>query len=465
MVIPIQEKQQLNTMEPLNKNRFYNSISYIYVALLLLVVALFFGFTASLHYIFPGLLTPYFSFEKIRPLHVSSAIFWIITASMGSVFSYLQQHTGKKIYSTRLAQIQFYIFLFTFAFILISYCIGIFGGREYWEFHPIFACPIIIGWILFIINFYKSCSIFKPQPVFVWMWLTGIIFFLFTYLESYLWVFPYFGNNLVNDMTIQWKSYGSMVGAWNMLIYGSSLFLMEKISKDKALGQSRIAFGMYFIGLLNMLFNWGHHLYTLPTHGYIKHIGYLVSMTELLILGKIILTWKSTLINAVKHFNNVSYRFILAADVWIFLTLLLAIMMSVPAINIYTHGTHITVAHTMGATIGINSFLLLAIAFDIVNVEQPKVKNANLGFNRSYWCLNISLFIFWMSLIFAGLYKAKWQMNLDRMPFNNMMSQLKPFFISFFISGSIIIISLLAIIIPLLNKSLFKVLLKPRDKI
>ncbi|MBK7605177.1 MAG: hypothetical protein IPI15_16690 [Saprospiraceae bacterium] len=47
-------------------------------------------------------------------------------------------------------------------------------------------------------------------------------------MESYLWIFPYFRNNIVNDMTLQWKSYGSMVGSWNMLIYGSSIFLMEK---------------------------------------------------------------------------------------------------------------------------------------------------------------------------------------------------------------------------------------------
>ena len=40
----------------------------------------------------------------------------------------------------------------------------------------------------------------------------------------------------------------------------------------------------------------------------------------------------------------------MAADIWIFLTLVLAIAMSIPAINVYTHGTHITVAHTMGAT-------------------------------------------------------------------------------------------------------------------
>jgi len=117
-------------------------------------------------------------------------------------------------------------------------------------------------------------------------------------------------------MTIQWKSYGSMVGAWNMMIYGSSIYLMEKISGDKKYSHSTIAFVLYFTGLFNLMFNWGHHIYTLPTHNFIKHISYIVSMTELFILGKIIWQWKSTLTTAQKHFNRTAYRFIIAADVW-----------------------------------------------------------------------------------------------------------------------------------------------------
>src|SRR5690606_10460691 len=122
-----------------------------------------------------------------------------------------------------------------------------------------------------------------------------------------------------------------------------------------------------FTGLFNLMFNWGHHIYTLPTHSYVKHIGYAVSMTELVLLARIIFLWKQSLSTAKKNFHHAQYRFMAAADLWIFLTLTLAIAMSVPGINLYTHGTHVTVAHTMGATIGINSFLLLAIAFDILH--------------------------------------------------------------------------------------------------
>ena len=438
-------------MAPLNNNRLTTSKLFIIAGLLLMAAGMLFGLTGALQYLVPGFLKQYLSFEIIRPLHVSSVIFWIIFAAMGAVLTYLQQYTGKKIFSPVLVKIQFCIFIFSVPVILISYVAGVFGGREYWEFHPVLAIPIAAGWILFIINFIKSTGSFSKQPVYVWMWITGLVFFLFTFIESYLWIFPYFRNHVVNDMTVQWKSYGSMVGSWNMLIYGSSIFLMEKISGNKKYSHAPIAFVLYFTGLFNLMFNWGHHIYTLPTYPFVKHIGYAVSMTELFILGRIIWQWKSSVSTARKHFHHTAYRFIMAADIWIFLTLALAIAMSIPTINVYTHGTHITVAHAMGATIGINSFLLLAIAFDILQDTCVPLSHNIKWLNRGYFTANISLFIFWLSLIVAGILKAKWQMSDAKIPFSTMMIQLRPYFIIFFIAGSAMTTGFMLILYPLLK--------------
>ncbi|MBI2729552.1 MAG: cbb3-type cytochrome c oxidase subunit I [Sphingobacteriales bacterium] len=441
-------------MELLNSKQVTTPKLFIIAGLLLLVTGMLWGLTGGLQYLVPGFLKQYLSFEKVRPLHVSSVVFWIIFAAMGGALTYLQQHTGRKIYSPLLIRIQFGVFIFSIMVILISYCAGVFGGREYWEFHPLLALPIALAWVLFLVNFIRSIGSFKKQPVYVWMWLTGIVFFLFTFLESYLWIFPYFRNNVVNDMTVQWKSYGSMVGSWNMLIYGSSIYLMDKISNSKTGSHSKIAFILYFTGLFNLMFNWGHHIYTLPTHAYIKHISYAVSMTELFILGRIIFKWGATLATAKKQFHKLSYRFLAAADAWIFLTLLLAIAMSIPAVNVYTHGTHITVAHTMGATIGINSFLLLAIAFDILNDTCQPFEPYKKIFNRGYWLANVSLLIFWISLVSAGIIKAKWQMSEQRIPFSSMMLQLRPYFILFFVSGLLLLMGFILVIYPLVKNQL-----------
>lgn len=437
-------------MEPFIKKGNITGESYLIAGLFLLFSGLLFGLTGSLQYIIPGFLKSYLSFEKVRPLHVSSVVFWILSGATGSVFVYLEQHTKREA-STGFIKTQFYLFFASVVVILGSYMIGIFGGREYWEFNPVLAVPLMAVCLLFLVHVVKSIRSLRQQPVYVWMWLTGAIFLLFTFIESNLWVFPYFSRNVVNDMTIQWKSYGSMVGAWNMLIYGSSIFLMDKISGSDTSSHSKTAFLLFFTGLFNLMFNWGHHIYTLPTHGYIKHISYAVSMTELFILGRIIYNWSATVNKSKRYFHHLSFRFLLAADVWVFLTLLLAILMSVPGINRYTHGTHITVAHTMGATIGINTFILLAIAADILTSNCRFSVPQRKFINRGFWLTNISLLLFWCSLMVAGILKAKWQMSNHNIPFSSMMLQLKPWFFAFFISGVMLLSGFSLIIFPVLK--------------
>lgn len=440
-------------MEPSTRiNKSPHSL-FIRAGLILLALGLLFGLTGALQYLVPGLFKTHLSFEKIRPLHVSSVVFWILLSATGAVMGYVQEYTGKGLYSPLLARMQFYVFVITIPLILLSYCAGIFGGREYWEFHPLLAIPIALGWILFAYNLFRTLGTLRRQPVYVWMWFTGGIFFLFTFAESYLWLIPRFRDNIVNDMTVQWKSYGSMVGSWNMLIYGSSIYLMEKISDNKATARSPMAFVLYFTGLFNLMFNWGHHIYTVPTHGYIKHVSYLVSMTELFILGRMIWNWGSTLATAQKYLHIRSYRFMIAAELWVFLTLALAICMSVPAINVYTHGTHITVAHTMGATIGINSFLLLAIVYDQLKPERSSLKKRN---DWLFTGANIALLAFWISLILAGIWKANWQMSSKDIPFSNMMMELRPYFIAFFVSGTLLAVFFLGTVYSLLKKKLIE---------
>jgi len=333
-------------------------IIFIALALLSLLGGVFFGCIGGLQFVFPEFLNE-ISFERIRPLHVSLVVAWIFLSSIGGIYYYLPKYCNVKLYSEKLPRIHFWIFLITGILILICYFLGKFGGREYWEYPAILSIPIFISWFIFGFNFFKS--VFKKVgqwPVYIWMWATGIVFFFITFSEAHLWLFSYFRDNLVRDMTVQWKAYGALTGSWNMLVYGTAIFVMGRVKGDETVAHSRLAFLMYFLGFANLLFGWAHHIYIVPCALWIRLLSYAMSMTELLILGKIIWDWKKSLSEAKKDFHFLPYRFIVSSDVWILLNLSLAIAISIPAINIYTHGTHITVAHAMGSTIGINTMIL-----------------------------------------------------------------------------------------------------------
>ena len=400
----------------------------------MLLIGLCFGLLAALCYLFPDFLKERLGFISLRPLHVSSAMFWIILGGTGCIYSALKIYTKKET-DPRFAKIQWGLWIIAIGGIFYSYFTQNFGGREYWEFNPIWALPIVIAWFIFLLNFVQVVRKVKEWPVYIWMWLTGITFFLFTFIENYLWLFPYFREHFITDMTIQWKVNGSLVGSWNQILYGTAFFLMDRIENTNSVGRSKLAFGMFFLGLINLMFNWGHHIYTLPTASYIRYVGYAVSMTEWLFFIRIIYTWKQSITTIQINYHYFPYRFIMAADIWVFINMGQAILMSIPAINIYTHGTHVTVAHAMGTTIGINSMILFAACFEFLNYKKASDKPNAKILTWSFWILQASLLVFWLSLNMAGVKKAIWQMSQNQTSYSKMMDSLYPYFTSFFVAG------------------------------
>lgn len=430
-------------------------VLFILLSLLSLLGGVFFGCIAGLQFVFPEFLSE-LPFVKVRPLHVSLVVAWIFLSAIGGIYYYLPKFLHLKIFSGFLAKVHFWIFLLTGLIILGCYLTANFGGREYWEFPPYLSIPIFISWILFGLNYFKTAFQKIGQwPVYMWMWATGIIFFFITFSEAHLWLLPYFRDNLARDLTVQWKAYGALVGSWNMLVYGTAIFVMEKIKGDETVAKSKMAFLMFFLGFANLLFGWAHHIYIVPAAKWIRILSYVMSMTELLILAKIIWSWKNTLTEAKKEFHVIPYRFLVAADTWVFLNLALALAISVPAINIYTHGTHVTVAHAMGSTIGINTMILLASCFFLVGYatkselsrKQSKIVSAG------YWLMNISLVIFWLSLVFSGIQKGMLTIE-NELSFAEIMDKIKPLLTVFAFSGIGIFIGLLLAILPVIKNIL-----------
>lgn len=437
----------------MKENRKNPGKKFLITALILLFGGLVAGVLSSMTYILPDFLKESLGLSKLRPLHVSSVMFWIILGATGSVYSGLWM-LSKKPVSIIISKIQLILWIVALVGVFYSYMTEDFGGREYWEFNPIWALPILVSWILFLVNFVLAVRKTGKWPVYVWMWLTGIIFFLFIFIENYLWIFPYFREHFVTDMTIQWKVNGSIVGALNQMLYGTAFYLMDRINKNESkIGYSKLAFGMYFLGLTNLMFNWGHHIYTLPTESYIRYVAYIISMTEWFFFVKIIYDWKKSLVDMKSNYSFFPYRFLMATDFWVFINMGQALLMSIPVINIYTHGTHVTVAHAMGTTIGINSMILFAAAFMFLIPKDEQTVQPNKLLNYSFWIAQLSLLVLFVSLDVSGILKGIWQLDPDQCSFGEMMESLRTWFIVLGISGSILMLCFFVFIIHLFKKA------------
>lgn len=423
-----------------------------------LCLGVIFGLCASLQYILPEFLKEYAPFIKLRPFHVTSVISWIILCATGCIYFFIGEIEGLRLYSKGLQKVHLLLFFLTGLTIYAVYALGYMEGREYFAFGPIIIIPVIVGWLLFGINYFKTLrKNVVNWPVYYWMWGTGIVFMIYHLTEAHLWYFEYFRIHFVKDMSVQWKSYGSFTGSWNMLVYGISIYVMSKIKRDNQMARSKLVFFFYFLGLTNLMFGWAHHTYFLPTQPWIRYVAYAVSMTEWIVLGSIIYNWKKSLPKVEQANHPMATKFMMTADFWILLNLILAILFSIPAINFFTHGTHVTVAHSMGTTIGINSTILFSALFYIVgninkayNTEKVSIKNGLLLFN-------ISLFLFWCALLIAGIKRSYWMYFVENELFSEMQDGLTITYTAIIISGTGVVISLYMIAWPVLMELVKKV--------
>ena len=408
-------------------------IRFMRLGMMALAAGMFFGVIGGFQFLFPQFLQELL-FTKTRPLHVSLVVSWIFLVAIGGIYFYLPRQNKLKLWSYKSANIHFWVFIVTGLAILASYLTGQFGGREYFEFPAALSLPIFLTWILFGVNYFKTMSKRKgPWPVYYWMWGTGIVFFFITFCEAYLWLIPYFRESMIREIIVQWKSYGALTGSWNMLVYGTALYVATRIAGDEKYATSKMAYGLYFLGLFNLMFGWAHHTYLVPSATSLRTFAYIVSMTELFILGKILWDWKGSLETYRKHKYCNAYRFMYAADIWVFINLILALIISVPAFNLITHGTHITVAHAMGSTIGINTMILLSSIFYVIREELPQEVHAGCTkqVQFGYWTANVSLAVFFLALVAAGLGRGLY----DGPSFQDMMVQIRPALLVFAVSG------------------------------
>jgi len=144
--------------------------------------------------------------------------------------------------------------------------------------------------------------------------------------------------------------------------------------------------------------------------------------------------------------------FFTIADRWILMNLALAIAISVPYINQYTHGTQITVAHAMGTTIGINTMLLLGCVSWIVegSVSRASRKHIILASRWLHW----SLLVFWCSLLVTGFIRSAG--TIGSLPFVKITEQMLPWLRVFSLAGVALVAALAAIIITLVRPLLVR---------
>lgn len=417
-----------------------------------LQLAVLVGVVASIQLGWYGSTVELFPLTHLRPIHVTLGIGWIFTAACGGVLFFVPRITGVPLWSSRLGRLQFWLMALTGLCMMISYGVGSFSGREYLNF-PIWVSPLVLGaWGCFAVNIFMTIRGYpKRWPVQLWMFATGILLFAWTFLEGHLYLIPGIGSVLPRDLLVQWKSYGALIGSWNMLVYGLQFAVMVEIEDSPQVGHQKAAFGVYLLALVNALFNFGHHVYFVPQFSWLPWVAFLVSMTEMFLLVKIISDWIQRLRSGDTPTDepfSVGGTYLVAAAAWIILNTTLALLISVPMVNLITHGTEVTVAHAMGSTIGINTMILLGVIWTVLRVRKRTSSTRPFWRMLTFWGLQGALLIFWGCLLIAGFHRGI-SITLQGSSLSGAIHSGSLYMKGFVISGGVLSIFLILVTIPI----------------
>ncbi len=457
-------------MNPPANNNFFVTVS-LRMALVCVVMAILGGTLAALHYIqsfSPELAEAGFSLRKLRPLHTTFASVWIYGACVAVIYHYLS-NSGDGLSEGDKRRFWFHTFCWLTAgvAVVITLGMGIFSGREYLGFHPAISAVLLIGWLALAYSFLRRnsslrtfgfiwrvviaaalfygyshfkgqsgglaigcliggwlvaidflrqlCKGIWAQPIYIYFWSIGILYFIYTFVEGHAYLLPWVADKPIYDLGLQWKSCGTLVGSFNFLVYGSLIYSSERLSGDKSYAQGRMAFMLFGIGCLNSFTNYAHHTYHIPQSELVKWISFVVSMLEILIFLRLLIDINKMLkARCATDGYCAANGYFGAAKWWSAIMILSATLISIPNVNSLVHGTRFVMGHAMGTELGIDTLALFGcitfLMYDLFK-NRPEVA-ARLNSQRMRihnGLMNLAMFVLvtWLSTVGAvhGYYR------------------------------------------------------------
>ena len=429
------------------------ALYYFSGALVLFIAQVAGGLLAGTIYLFPNLLTDLIGFHQIRMIHTNALIVWLLMGFMGATYFLLPEETETELYSTKLAILQFWLFLFGAAAAVVGYMFGVHEGREFLEQPLWIKIAIVVVVLMFLFN--CSMTLLKGRKTAVTnvllLGLWGIaIFFLFAFYNP---------TNLALDKTFWWYVVHLWVeGVWELVMAAILAFLMIKMTGVDREVIEKWLYVIVGLALFSGILGTGHHYYWIGTPGYWQWIGSVFSTLEVLpffamVIFCFYMVWKG----GRDHPNKAALLWALGCSVTAFFGAgVWGFLHTLAPINYYTHGTQVTAAHGHLAFYG--AYVMLNIAmftYAMPYLRQREPFNQMLSM-WSFWITTSAMFFMTFALTFAGVLQSHLQ-RVNGESFMDVQDQIALFYWMRFGSGIVVVIGALmlayALLVPGRRKS------------
>ena len=392
------------------------ALKYFAAAMVLFGLVVIFGLLSATHYVQMGFLLNKLDFSIAKIVHIDTMILWLLLGFMGAIYWFLPGELNRETEGIKLAEIMFYILCTTIVIVALVFIFVQYGGanqfslwfinqgRKYVEAPRWAAIGIVLVLAVFCYN--VIATTIKAKKV------TGImgvlIIDLVPLFALYFIAFPAITNMSVDLYWWWWLVHLWVEGTWEILIGCIMAFsLMQLLGTERRIVEMWLYIEVALVlgtGILGL----GHHYFWIGTPSYWLAIGGLFSALEPLpLLGMVVHAVYDAGTHRMKTTNKPAFYWMMAEAFGNFLGGgVFGFMMTLPQINLFSHGTQWTVSHGHFAFWGAYACGILSVIYLALQKAHQIAEVNGVRWRWSFALLNVGMIGMVGALLIAGIAQA-----------------------------------------------------------
>jgi nitric oxide reductase subunit B len=414
-------------------------LKYLSASTVMFGAMIMFGILSSIYYVLPGFLLNVFNFSTAKIIHIDGLVIWLLMGFIGAIYWFLPQELDCELEGIGLAELLFWVFCAVVAVVVLVFIFVQYGtasewslwfinqGRKYVEAPRWAAIGVVIVAGVFAYNVIATTIKSGKATGIVIVLIADLVPLLVLYLDA----FPEM-RNMSKDLFWWWWLVHLWVEAtWEVLIGCIMAWtLIHLVGASRNVVESWLYVEVALVlgtGILGL----GHHYFWIGTPRYWFAIGGFFSALEPLpLLGMVVHGVYDAGTRHLQAANRPAFYWTMAeafgnflgAGVWGF-------MMTLPQINLYSHGTQWTASHGHFAFWGAYGCGIIAVLYLALEKSRGLQRLDGRAWKWSFALLNVGMLGMTGALLVAGIDQAFYERAIGGSTWNAYLNmQGRPWF-------------------------------------
>ena len=366
-------------------------VAYWFFALsmVLLVLQIVYGFVMAFAHLGYDGLHEIIPFNAATASHKNLLVVWILSGFMGSAYYIIPDEAEQELISVPLVRLQFWSLAIVGVVAVVGFHVGWWEGRKFLEIPRPLDYLVVANVLLFLYILLMTLYKGKKRTTTSLVLSMGLFFAALLYLPGMVW----FDNQTTDSFFRWWVVHLWVEGVWELIMGGILAYLLIKLTGvDREVIEKwlYVIVGLTFIsGVLGT----GHHYYYIGAPRYWLMIGGIFSALEpLAFLGMALFAVAMYRKGEKRHPNKMALTWTLGTAIVSFVGAgLLGVAHTLPAVNMWTHGTFVTAMHGHLAFWGAYGMLVLGMITYAMPLMTRRKMYTKPGASYAFWLSNIGM--------------------------------------------------------------------------